>query len=214
MDMNDIKKQLVEYAKLIEEKGFVNAYEGNISIVDRQNNLLYITPSGQRKLYLREEDIAVLKLDSGEQIEGLPRSSEYKLHRAALLARPDCGASIHSHTPFLTAFAFLNQELKMDCSVTFMEAKEVPCLPYGRPGTDDIHRGIEKIIANHKLINVANHGTLCVESDLVSCFALLEAMENTVKAWVIAQQFGKPARIPDYEALYAEIEQAEGHVQL
>ena len=80
----EIKKEVVFYAKLLDKKGLVNPLEGNISIYDRDNNKLYITPSGTRKSLLTESDIAVLQ--NGEQIEGkLKRSSEYLLHEAAIV---------------------------------------------------------------------------------------------------------------------------------
>ena len=40
----EIKKEVVFYAKLLDKKGLVNPLEGNISIYDRDNNKLYITP--------------------------------------------------------------------------------------------------------------------------------------------------------------------------
>ena len=47
--VNDIKKEIVLYAKLLDAKGLVNTLEGNISILDRETGELYITPSGTRK---------------------------------------------------------------------------------------------------------------------------------------------------------------------
>ena len=56
-----IKENIVFYAKLLDKKGLVNPLEGNISVYDRDNNKLYITPSGTRKSLLTEKDIAVFE---------------------------------------------------------------------------------------------------------------------------------------------------------
>lgn len=205
-------QELLKYSILAEKKGFVNACEGNISILDRDENTMYLTPSQTRKLWLDEEQISVIK--DGEQVAGLPRSSEYLLHKAAYDARPDCTAVVHCHTPYITAFAYLNKTLKLECSTAFIACKEIPCLPYGKPGTDKIGAGISELLKDHNLINLANHGCLCVGKDLATTFNLLEMIEASVKVWTIAKQFGEPVRIPEYDELYAEIAASNQYVQL
>ena len=88
------KQELIRISKLLEQKGFTNAFQGNISIIDRNLGKLFITPSGTRKLTLTEEEVAVLDMD-GKQLEGtVKKSSEYKMHLAALQYRPDCTAAV------------------------------------------------------------------------------------------------------------------------
>lgn len=55
-----LKRELVYYSKLMDEKGLVNSLEGNLSIMDREKGLLYITPSGVRKRLIDEEMVAVV----------------------------------------------------------------------------------------------------------------------------------------------------------
>ena len=43
---NELKKEVLYYAKLMDEKGLVNTLEGNLSILDRKTGKMYITPSG------------------------------------------------------------------------------------------------------------------------------------------------------------------------
>ena len=214
MSKIQLKEEVVKFSKLAEQKGLVNAYEGNLSIIDREEGLLYITPSGKRKLWLNEGMIAVYRTEDMVQIEGLPGSSEVKLHKAAYDARPDLNGAFHCHAPYLTAFAYLGQDIKLDCSTTFIEACEVPCLPYGRPGTHDIHKGIDEALENHKMVLCGNHGCLAVEEDLEHAFNLLEMVEHAVHIYSIAKQFGEPKRITDYEDLYQMMEQAVKHIQL
>ena len=186
-----IKEEIVYYAKLLDEKGLVNPLEGNISIYDRENNKLYITPTGIRKSFLTEEKIAVLQ--NGMQIDGeLRRSSEYLLHEAALNARLDCRAAVHTHAPYLTAFAYCNKDIKLRCSSTFaLLFEDIPCLPFGQPGTPHIANGIDKAIKEHDLILLANHGCLSVAPTLEKAVAILEAGEEVMKIYSLAQTIGK-----------------------
>lgn len=69
------QKELLTYACLLEEDGFLNALEGNISIIDRANQRTYITPSGKRKQFLTAEQVAVMD-EHGEQIGRQPAAQQ------------------------------------------------------------------------------------------------------------------------------------------
>ncbi len=148
---------------------------------------------------LTEKDIAVLQ--DGEQIEGyLKRSSEYLLHEAALKARPDCNAVVHTHAPYLTAFAYCNKDIKLRCSSTFaLLFEDIPCLSYGQPGTKDIANGIEDAIKEHDLILLGNHGCLTVAPTLEKAIAILEAGEEVMKIYTIASSIGTIKNISNDE---------------
>lgn len=191
------EEEIVFYAKLLDEKGLVNSLEGNISILDRETGKLYITPSGKRKSLLTPEMIAVMNGD--EQIGGNCKySSEYLLHRAALRARPDCNAAVHTHAPHLTAFAFCNQSIRLRCSTTFgLLFEDIPCLPYGQPGMAAIAAGIADAMANRDLVLLANHGCLTVGPTLEAAVALLEAGEEVMKIYALAKSIGEVSDIPE-----------------
>lgn len=201
------KKELVEYAHLIEEKGYVNAMEGNISILDRENNRLYITPSGKRKLFLDEDTVAVLDFDSEEQLEGkFKTSSEYRLHKAILQIRPDCNAVVHCHSTYMTAYALQCKNIKIDSCTAFAAVRgEIKCVPYGMPGTSHIADGLDEALKDRDVALLGNHGVVGVGPDMESAFRILEAMEETVKTYTISAGFGTPKAIPDFEGFIKKL---------
>lgn len=200
---SSMKQEIVFYSKLLDSKGLVNPLEGNLSILDRASGCLYITPSGTRKSLLEESMVAVLK--DGSQIDGAKkRSSEYLLHEAALRARPDCNAVLHTHAPYLTAFAYCNESIHLKCSTTFgLLFEDIPCLPYGKPGTADIANGIETAMKEHDLILLGNHGCVCAAPTLEQAVAILEAGEEVMKIYSIAKSVGNVHDIPaaDWEEM-------------
>lgn len=200
----DYKNELIQIAKLAEQKGFVNAHEGNISLIDRLTGQIYITPSGTRKLSLTEDQIAVVDRD-GNQIEGCKkRSSEIKLHLAVYEMRPDCNGAVHSHCPYLTAYAMCGMSIEANCHEEFLMTRDIPCIPFGRTGTEEIFRGLKDVIGDHDLILLSNHGVLCIGRTLAGAFMILEALENTVKSYTIAMQIGTPRKIPGWDEMYAK----------
>lgn len=196
-DSNNLKKELVYYAKLLEGKGLVNSLEGNLSIFDKKSGCLYITPSGTRKTFLTEDMIAIMK--DGNQIGGsLKRSSEYLLHEAALQARPDCNAVVHTHAPYLTAYAYCNRSISIRCSTTFgLLFGDIPCLHYGEPGTKSIANGIESAMKDHEIILLANHGCVCIGKTLENAVSILEAAEEVLKIYMLAKSVGQISDIPE-----------------
>ncbi len=195
----DYKKELVATARILEEKGFVTALEGNISVLDRENGKLYITATGQRKLTMTEEMVAVMDINTDEQLEGSCKvSSEYLLHKIALMSRPDCTAAIHSHCLYLTAYAFLNKPIDMkNTNNIAVLADKIPCLPYGIPGTPDIATGLSEVLQKTNMCLLGNHGVVCIEKNLLSCSGLLEMVEKTVQTYELAKTLGEPVPIPE-----------------
>ena len=184
----NIAQELARYASIMEQKGYVNSLEGNLSIIDRENGHTYITPSGRMKLDMDPEQICVLDT-SGEQIGGKgKRSSEFFLHEAVYKARPDVNAVIHSHCPYLTAYALRYEDFipGSDCFLGQLFPK-MTCLPYGEHGTHQIHQGIEDALKNSPLCLLGGHGVVCAAASMEACAGILEAIENLAKTLYIAR---------------------------
>lgn len=184
----NITAELAMFARIMEEKGFVNALEGNLSIMDRESGLTYITPSGRMKLLLTEDMICTMD-PGGRQIAGSEKaSSEYLLHEAVYRARPDVNAVIHCHSPYLTAYALKYRDFTppQDCFLGMLFPRMV-CLPYGEHGTHEIHRGIEEALKDSPLCLLGGHGVVCAAKDMQTCAGTLEAIENLARTLYIAQ---------------------------
>ena len=196
-----LKRELVYYSKLMDEKGLVNSLEGNLSIMDREKGLLYITPSGVRKRLIDEEMVAVVD-HHGNQVDGtFKHSSEILLHEAALKARPDCYAVAHIHAPYLTAYAYCCKDIVLKCSTTFaLLFEKIPCLPYGEPGTIHIADGIEEVIKEYDVILLANHGCVAVGKTLEDACKMIEAAEEVLKIYHLTKDIG-PVRDISEEGL-------------
>lgn len=194
-----VVKDILEVCRRLDQKGLVNAYEGNISVV--QDGLLYITPAGKNKGFLNEEMICVLEQDSLKQVGGkFPPSSEMLLHVHSYKTRADIGAVIHCHPPYLTAHA-------LDCKPVETKAypemmgnfKKIPVAPYGRPGTAEIFEPARELIKKYDGVLLANHGLLVVSKDVFGAMNKVEAMEAIARVLSIAEQIGKPVDLPDDE---------------
>jgi L-fuculose-phosphate aldolase len=201
VDIQVIKDILI-VCKRLDQKGLVNAYEGNISV--RKDGLIYITPTGKNKAFLDEEMICVLEEKSLKQIGGkFPPSSEVLLHVNSFQTRADISAVIHAHPPYLTAFALDNRPVETKAYPEMMgNFKKIPVAPYGRPGTPDIFEPARELIKKYDGVLLSNHGVLVVGKDVYNAMNKAEAMEAIARVLSLAEQIGQPVDLPDDECAF------------
>ncbi len=198
---NKIKKELVEISKLMDDKGFVNTFEGNLSI--KKDTLLYITPSGKRKASLTQDMIAVLDEDN-KQIEGdFKPSSELIMHTNTYKIRNSISAVIHAHTPFLTAHAICNKpiECKSYCEMIAV-FKKIDVAPFGRPGTEEIFKYVPQYLSSSNIVLLANHGVLAVGKSIEDTYNIIETAEAIAKVLTLTKLVGKQVDIEEEEYNY------------
>lgn len=199
ISMDDsIRENIIKVSKLMYDKGFVNPYEGNVSVL--YDGQVYITPGGVCKGYLTDDMIVVTDLN-GNVIEGLYKpSSEIKLHLAIYRLRKDVRAVVHAHSPFATAYAVANKPIETKAyteMITFFD--KIPLAKYGTPSTEQISEGIEEYIENYDLILLANHGIVAVANDLINAFFKLEAAESMAKTLLLTKLLGGEKELPETE---------------
>lgn len=172
-------ESVAKFSRIAEEKGLVNSFEGNLSLIDRQTGNIYITPSHKMKSLLTPEQICVVA-PSGQQIGGTcKKSSEFFLHEAAYQTRQDIGAVFHCHPPYLTAYAIAYKDFETpDDTFLHQIFGTIKCLPFGEHGTHAIHKGIEEALDGRPVALLGGHGVVCVGQDLEDAIGTLEAAEN------------------------------------
>ncbi len=194
----EAKQQVLLAAKRLDEKGILNAVEGNVSV--RLGDLVYITPSGKNKAFLTEDQIAVLTMD-GEQVGGKCKaSSEYKLHLHAYRCRADIGGIVHAHPPYLTAHALCGLPVRSDAYPEMIVVYgSIEVAAYGRPGTDEIFREVGPLLEKEDVILLENHGALSVGKTVLDAMNAIEAAEASARILTLAKQVGTPKALPEEE---------------
>ena len=197
----EIIEEIIYIGKEMDKKGMVNAYEGNISFKDREEGVMYITPSGKRKIELVPSMIAVID-DEGRQIAGeFKPSSETPMHTRSYELRPDANACIHCHSPYLTAFALCRKPVVCNCYSEFimLTGGDIPVVPFGKPGTLEIVEKLGDYVDHRNIVLLANHGSLCVGPDLKTAFNRLDSAERIARILSIAKTVGEPADLDERE---------------
>lgn len=103
--LKELKEAVLEANLELPEKGLVTYTWGNVSGIDRSNNLIIIKPSGVPYNELRLEHLVVVDLD-GKQIEGkLKPSSDTPTHIVLYRHFKEAGGIVHTHSRWATIWA-------------------------------------------------------------------------------------------------------------
>lgn len=164
------REQVVEYGKMLVEKNLTTGTAGNISVYNRDKNLMAISPSGIDYFSTKPEDVVILDLD-GHQVDGERKpSSEYDLHRYVYLNREDCNAVVHTHSMYATAIASMRKPLLPIHYVLANLGKRVECADYALYGSVELAENAIKALGDNMAVLLANHGTLTVGKDIAQAF--------------------------------------------
>lgn len=180
-----MRREMVAVGRLMKQRGFVVAAEGNLSV--RLGGYCFlVTPAGTDKGGLRVQDLVEVDL-RGRTAQGTP-TSEWPLHAAVYAQRTDVRAICHAHAPWATAFAAAGRDL--DGTLLTETAALLPRVPVAArsvPGTTELAASIQPYVNDHDAILLGNHGVVCMGADLQAAFALLETVERLAQVTMLAE---------------------------
>ena len=182
MTFQEEREAVCRVGRLLYDRGYVAANDGNISVKVGEDRLL-ITPSGVSKGRMTPEMLLVTDLD-GNVLEGDRHpSSEGKMHLEVYRGRPDVNAVVHAHPPVATAFAVCRRGLETPyLSELVAGLGQVPCTTsFAMLSTEEVPESVRPYLAEHNALLLANHGALAWGSDLWEAFDRLETVEHTAK---------------------------------
>ena len=191
MTFQEEREAVCRVGRLLYDRGYVAANDGNISVKVAENRLL-ITPSGVSKGRMTPEMLLVTDMD-GTVIEGDRHpTSEGKMHLEVYRGRPDANAVVHAHPPVSTAFAVCRRGLETPyLSELVAGLGQVPCTTsFAMLSTEEVPESVRPYLADHNALLLANHGALAWGGDLWEAVDRLETVEHTAKIVLNAQLLG------------------------
>ncbi|KGQ67194.1 L-ribulose-5-phosphate 4-epimerase [Gallibacterium anatis] len=107
-----LKQQVFEANLDLPKYGLVTFTWGNVSGIDRENNLVVIKPSGVSYDTMTINDMVVVDLITGKVIEGNKKpSSDTPTHLELYRQFPTIGGVVHTHSRHATAWAQAGMDL-------------------------------------------------------------------------------------------------------
>jgi len=189
--INEYKLDIVQIGKMMYERRFIVAGDGNIS-VRIADDMILATPTALCKGMLSPDQIVKLDL-TGNVLEGeYQPSSEIKMHITAYETRPDINAVVHAHPPISTGFAVagipLDQLILAEMVVNF---GAIPIAPYHSPSTAELAGEVAEKVKCYDAVLMANHGVMTIGPDVYTAYHRLEMVEQFALISLVAHVLGK-----------------------
>lgn len=191
------KEQVVRYGKKLIDRRLTTGSGGNISVYNREKNLVAISPSGLDYYETTPEDIVILDID-GNLVEGKHRpSSEAGMHLAFYKNRADVSGIVHTHSKFATAIACMGWELPAVHYLIGMAGHRVKCTGYATYGSDELAKKALETIGHSNAVLLANHGLIALGEDVDRAFSTAEHLEFVSEVYYLTKTLGTPNILSD-----------------
>jgi L-fuculose-phosphate aldolase len=204
-DEHQLRQEIVRVGRLLYEKGFICASDGNISARLGPGQIL-ITPSGLHKGMLDADQLLLID-ETGHRVgpgtslnRRLKPTSELPMHLAAYQQRPDIAAVVHAHPPITIALSIAGIPLA-DCLlpevIVFLGL--IPTTQYATPSSEENVHAIRHLITHHDALVLQRHGSLTVGNSPMAAFMRLETMEQNARIGFMLAQLGVRNPLPAAE---------------
>ena len=193
------REDIVRIGRLVFEKGWVAANDGNITVLLDSDRIL-ATPTGMCKGMMEPGDLIVLDRQ-GRKISGTrERTTEINMHLTIYDLRPDIRAVVHAHPPVATGFATAGKPLNLALLPEVVIAFGcIPIAGYGLPGTHELTAPMRPLIPKHDALLMANHGAVCYGEDVFKAYFRMETVEHSARIQLVAELLGGPNVLPRAE---------------
>lgn len=194
----DRREVLLRMSRKSYEQELFAGTSGNLSLYDREEGLMLITPSSIPYETMKVQDLVLMTLD-GEIIEGENRpSSEWRMHAVIYREREDVSAVMHTHSPYATSFAVNKWEIPVILieMVPFLGGS-VPVAEFALPGTASVGEEAVKVLKEREACLMSNHGVLAIGTTIEQAHIRAVYVEDAAKIYSLALSNGEAHAVPD-----------------
>src|ERR1039458_8191408 len=193
------REEIVRYGRMLHERGFVAAMDGNLSVRLDSERIL-VTPTCISKGAMRAGDMVVVDLE-GTRVAGRRNvTSEIGMHLLIYRTRPDITAIVHAHPPTATGFAAAGMPLTepLVCEVV-MGLGCIPLARYGTPGTSELAQTLEPFVPGYDAILMSNHRVVTYGDTLEHAYMKMETVEHFDQIALVTHLLGRQQPLKEVE---------------
>jgi L-fuculose-phosphate aldolase len=195
----ELRQDIVDVGRLVYQKGWVAANDGNISVRLDEERVL-CTPTGVSKGMMHPDDLIIVDMQGNKIVGRRERTSEIAMHLTVYGLRPDIRSVVHAHPPVATGFATAGRPLNLALLPEVVIGLGcVPLADYGLPGTSELTEPMLPYIPKYDAIMMGNHGAVCYGEDVYKAFFRMETVEHFARITLVAELLGGPKVLPRLE---------------
>ena len=201
MAYDELKAEVISTCRELVRLGLTAGTSGNVSIRPPGEACIVVSPSSVPYETMTGDDVCVVDVGSGDQVEGGRNpTSELLMHLAVHRARGDVGAVIHAHTLHTTALSLLGRGVPpiMDEQIGLLGG-EVALCPHMLPGSEALAGAVVEHLGDRRAVILAHHGMLGCGRDARQALAVCHAADRLAQVYLLALGAGQgePAVLPE-----------------
>ena len=163
--------EFVRQAHRVGDAGLTICSSGNLSW--RRGEEVLISGTSSRVPNITKEKVAICNLATGESVNGVKPSMEHVFHLGVLRERPDMNVVLHFQSPYATAIACMKEQPKnfnVTAEIPCHVGREIPIIPYYRPGSPELAKGVIDALKEHNSALMLKHGQVVCGKDFDEAF--------------------------------------------
>ncbi len=212
MIMFDQRQQIVDYGLKMIRSQLTTGSGGNLSVLERETDLIAISPSGIDYHDITADDVVVVDRSGGVVEGGRKPSSEIGFHLALYDSRPDISAVVHTHSVYATTIACLGWEIPAVHYLVAFSGDKVPLAPYATFGSAELAKNTTTAMGRYNAVLLANHGLVAVGRDMPSAFNVADEIELVARIYCQTKALGEPVLV-DAEEMERVVEKFASYGQ-
>ena len=153
-------------AHRVGELGLTICSSGNLSW--RIGDKALISGTGSWVPSLREEQVSVCDVATGEVLNGVKPSMESVFHLGVMRERPDVGVVLHFQSPYATQVACSEVRPKsynVTAEVPLHVGRVIPEIPFYRPGSPELAEAVVNALRDRNSALMLKHGQVVCGKD-------------------------------------------------
>ncbi len=188
------ERAILAAGRALVTEGLVVGTVGNVSA--RHRGELRITPTRTAYETMRRRDLVRVDAASGRPLTAAAAPSrELPLHLAVYRARPDVAAVVHTHSPYATAWSFLDLPLEPEVEdLDYYGIGAIRTAAPAPPGSDELAYNVSRALGNSNAVLLADHGVLTTGCSVDNALLAARVVEQQARiAWMV-RAAGAPSR--------------------
>jgi L-fuculose-phosphate aldolase len=184
---------IIQACRAMNASGLNQGTSGNISL--RQGDGMLITPSATPYDRMQPADIVFVPLAEGADaaVGRIPPSTEWRLHRDILQARPEAQAVVHCHPVHCTALAMARRPIPpCHYMIAAFGGGDVRCAGYANFGTAALSALALEALDGRNACLLANHGMVVFAPSLERAMWLATELETLARQYIASLALGGP----------------------
>lgn len=165
--------EFVRQAHRVGEAGLTICSSGNLSWRLDDGDTVLVSGTGSWVPQLRANQVAQMKISTGEILNGVKPSMESTFHLGVMRERPDVNVVLHFQSPYATAIACMANRptnFNVTAEIPIHVGREIPAIPYYRPGSPELAKAVVEAMKDHNSVFLLKHGQVVCGKDFDQAF--------------------------------------------